>query len=441
MKLRFVLFTALLLVPAGAATAQEPLSLESAIQEAVSRNPSLRGAEAGADAAAAGVSAARSALFPRISFTESWQRGDQPVFVFSTLLASRRFAASNFAIDALNHPDPLGYFHATVGVEQMLFDGGARRAAVAAARAQHDIADLGAREARLAVARNVVDLYGRLLVVQSARNAASAALAAAREDAARAERRRDAGLATDADVLALTVHVADMEERVIQAEGDAAIVRAQLNRLMGAAVDRPFDAVEPAPAVDTPPEALPALLAEAETNRPDLQIAAASQQAAAAAGRSARAAFIPTVAAQAAFDVSGTRLTDRASSWLVGGELRWSLGLGGTERARLKAAAAGESKARADAEDARARVQVEIVTALQEVRSGRARQAVGRAAVAQAQESQRIIRDRFDAGLVPVNDVLRAATAVLDAERQRTSALVDEIAGRAHLAHAVGRLP
>ena len=56
----------------------------------------------------------------------------------------------------------------------------------------------------------------------AARRAADAALAAAREDLARAERRRDAGIATDADVLALVVHVADLQQRAIQAEGDAA---------------------------------------------------------------------------------------------------------------------------------------------------------------------------------------------------------------------------
>ena len=106
----------------------------------------------------------------------------------------------------------------------------------------------------------------------------------------------------------------------------------------------------------------------------------------------------------------------------------------------MGAAAASASRARAEAEDVRAQVQVEVVTALQQVASARARQAVGRAAVAQARESYRIIRDRYDAGLAPVNDVLRAAGAVLDAETQRVSALVDEVTGAARLRRAVGRL-
>jgi len=65
-----------------------------------------------------------------VSFVESWQRGNQPVFVFSSLLSARQFGAANFAVDALNYPDANGFFHASLGVEQLLFDGGRQRSAV-----------------------------------------------------------------------------------------------------------------------------------------------------------------------------------------------------------------------------------------------------------------------------------------------------------------------
>ena len=71
----------------------------------------------------------------------------------------------------------------------------------------------------------------------AARRAAEAGLAAAREDLTHVENRRDAGMATEADVLALVVHVATLRQRVLQADGDAAESRAELNRLMGSAVD------------------------------------------------------------------------------------------------------------------------------------------------------------------------------------------------------------
>lgn len=375
-----------------------------------------------------------------MTFTESWQRGDQPVFVFSALLASRRFAASNFAIDRLNHPDALGYFHGAAAIEQLLFDGGARKARIDSARATQQIASTASREAALAIAASITEAYGRLLAVQAAHRTTLSMLEAGRADLERAVRRRDAGVATEADVLSLRVHVADLEQQRIQADGDAAVLRAQLNRLSGEPIARAFVAVEPAPMADTAMPSLEQLLNEARTNRPEIQRAAAAEALADSGRRAARAAFAPTVAAQAAFDVSGTRVSDRASSWLLGGEVRWTLALAGAERAQLKAATAAAARARAEADDARAQADVDVVTALQQVTTARARQAVGAAAVAQARESQRIIRDRFDAGLAPVNEVLRAASAVLDADARRVAALVDLVTGTARLHLALGRV-
>src|SRR5436309_2238251 len=99
------------------AAAQESLTLDRAVHSALAQNASLRAARAASAEAAAHVTEARSGFFPRLSVIESWQRGDQPVFVFSSLLSARRFAADNFALDTLNHPDPIGFFRTSVGVE------------------------------------------------------------------------------------------------------------------------------------------------------------------------------------------------------------------------------------------------------------------------------------------------------------------------------------
>jgi outer membrane protein TolC len=71
--------------------------------------------------------------------------------------------------------------------------------------------------------------------------------------------------------------------------------------------------------------------------------------------------------------------------------------------------------------------------------AARARVEVGATAVSQARESQRIIRDRYETGVVGVGDVLRAAQAMLDAELQHTIAQVDVITAAATLDRAVGR--
>jgi outer membrane protein TolC len=425
--------------PPWRAQAQEPLTLDRAIGVALANNASLRAVRASSAEADAHIGEARAGFFPRLTLSESWQRSNQPVFVFSSLLAARHFGAANFAIDALNNPDPIGFFHGAVGVEQLIFDGGGQRAGSDAAARRRDIAGLATDEAAAALVLATSQMFGRVVAAQAARRAAEAGVDTAREDLSRAERRRDAGMVSDADVLDLAVHVTDLKQRAIQAGGDAAVARAELNRLMGAPIDRDYQLVEPtvADAGGEPP--LDALLAEAEAARPEIRRAAAARQLADAGRRQAHAAIIPHVAAQAGFDLSGTRINDRASSWMVGGELRWSLSLGGAERARTDAAAAAAARADAEADEARATVQVEVVSALRRLEAARARQTAGRAAIDQSRESQRIIRDRFEAGLAGVNDLLRASAAVFDADAQRTSALVDTINGEAMLRRALGR--
>jgi outer membrane protein TolC len=66
---------------------------------------------------------------------------------------------------------------------------------------------------------------------------------------------------------------------------------------------------------------------------------------------------------------------------------------------------------------------------------------VGLTAVNQARERQRIIRDRFEAGMASVVDVLQASSALTDAEAQRIAAVVDAISNEASLRRAIGRHP
>lgn len=105
----------------------------------------------------------------------------------------------------------------------------------------------------------------------------------------------------------------------------------------------------------------------------------------------------------------------------------------------MKASTEAFSRARLEREDARAAVEVELLSALRRLESARARRVVSRSAVEQAGESHRIVRDRLEAGLATVTDVLRASTAQQDAEAQHIGALVDVLVGQAQLQKAVGR--
>ncbi|MEZ5316307.1 MAG: TolC family protein [Vicinamibacterales bacterium] len=416
------------------------LTLAEVVTQTLERNPSLRAARAGRDQAAAGSTIARAAWLPRVSFAESWQRSDQPVFGFSTLLAARRFQSTDFAVDRLNHPGAINAFTSRLGIGQTLFDGGRTPAAIAAADADRAAADAAYDQAAAGVALEVAQTYARAVSLQAAVRAAAAAVDAAAGDHARAERRRDAGTATEADVLAVSVHLADMRQRRLQAEGDLAVAIAMLNRQRGAPVGDVVTVEAPAPPAAASLD-VAALTARALAGRPELRAADAAVRRAEAEARQARAVWWPNVSAQAGYEWNGLTFGDRSASWMVGAEARWGLSLSSADAARVRAAGHAADAARARRDDVRAGLEVEVLSAVRQLEAARARVDVGAEALAQATESLRIIRNRYDAGLASVTDVLRASSAELDADARRVAAIVDAIVARASLERAVGAAP
>jgi outer membrane protein TolC len=90
-------------------------------------------------------------------------------------------------------------------------------------------------------------------------------------------------------------------------------------------------------------------------------------------------------------------------------------------------------------EDTRASVHVEVLAAVRQLEAAKARVAVGTASVAQATERARVVRNRYEAGLMSMTDVLAASGALLDAEARHTSAAVDVLTATSELHRVLGR--
>jgi outer membrane protein len=422
----------------GRLHAQERLTLDEAVRRTVERNPAIAGAKAAEQVAAAGVQQARAGWLPRVEYVEAWQRSNQPVFVFGSLLAQSRFGASNFALDALNHPDAVNNFRGTLTMEQLLADF-AQPARVRVAHTARDSAVLGTSALERDLALGTTRTYGQVLVATTARRAAQSAVDAADEDRLRAEHRRDAGLATDADVLAVQVHAAGMKARLAQAIADETVARAGLNDLMGIPLDTTF-ALEEISAPTLPAaEDVPSLEREALDKRELARQAVLRIRAAEAERDVARSAFLPHAGLQAGYEFDGRDWSGRQRWWVAGVEVRWNLFNGLADRARLAGAQASIAQARAGRERTDNAIRLEVRGAAARLTAAVAREETGRAAVAQAREAQRIIRERYEAGMAGVTDVLRAANALYEAELLYRAASVDVLISRKTLESVVGR--
>jgi outer membrane protein TolC len=420
------------------AAAQTPLSLADAVARARAHNPDAGVGEAAERAATERVAQARAGFWPRVDATESWQRGNQPVFVFGSLLAQGRFAAENFALAALNRPDAVDNFRSAVTVEQPLFDA-VTRASVTAAGLGREMAAASRLLVDQDLAMGVTGAYGRVLAAMGAHRSADAAIETARADRERAGNRRDAGLVTDADVLQLDVHVSRARERQIRATLDERVARARLNQLMGEPLSAVFRLDDEAggPVVET--SDLASLETEAIGQRPDIALATLQHQLARTQHTVARAAFLPQVSAQSGWEWNGGAWGGRQSSWIVGAVARVNLFRGFGDRARLAEAAEQARRRTLERDKAVTAVRLDVHEAVAKLEAARASVAVSADTAAQARESQRIIRDRYEAGLADVVSLLRAAEAVAQAETQQIDAQVAVLVETAGLERALGR--
>ena len=97
-------------LPAQQATPAPSLTLAQAVQIALEKNPQRKAALAETKAASADVKEAQSLLLPRIMFSETVTRGNDPVYVFGSKLRQQGFTTADFALNTLNTPTPFSNF-------------------------------------------------------------------------------------------------------------------------------------------------------------------------------------------------------------------------------------------------------------------------------------------------------------------------------------------
>ena len=181
------------------------------------------------------------------------------------------------------------------------------------------------------------------------------------------------------------------------------------------------------------------LEAEALRNRPEVQLSVLQERLAGAAQTGARAAFFPQVVAKGGWEFNGGSWNSRATSWVVGAEARVNVFHGFADKARMAEARQQVARRRLERLEAETAARLDVQIAVARLEEARASEAVGRASAEQVRESQRIIRDRYEAGLTDVASLLRATDAVVQAETQQTAARVAVLTGTAALKRAVGR--
>lgn len=418
LKLCFQLVLGLILMPAlrNAAFAQPAapsLTLEQAVTIALEKNPLHKAAIAETHAATADVRAARSLLLPRVSFSETATRGNDPVYVFGSKLRQQRFTTADFALNTLNTPPPLGNFGTRFGGTWNLFDSFASWKGVNRAKQMSEAAGYQLDRTEQEIVLRVIRFYYEVLLVDRKLDVSEQSAKTALSIKDRSQVRFDSGLVVESDLLAAQVRLAARQQEVIQERNNVEMARAQLNTAMGMPVASSFGF----PAV-LAERALPVAGLEdweklALAKRPDLKRIAAEEAAQHQSVAIAKSSFGPRVNAFASWESDNPTFAagGGGSNWMGGMEIEFDIFQGGAKRAELFRQRALEDKVAAQKQAASDAVRLEVRRAYYDVDASRQQLEVARVAIAQAQESLRINQDRYDSGLTTITDVLGAEEA------------------------------
>ena len=426
-------------VPLSLAEEPEPLTLSSAVEKALKNNPLIHITLSGREIADAQLREARAGWLPLLQFNETFTRGNNPVFVFGSLLEQARFGPQNFQISALNNPDPLSNFRTAINLRQALFDQLQTYTRITQARLGQQQADLQKAMVEQQVRFEVIRTYYGILVAHAKKEVAEGAIKMAESDVKRTRDRFENGLVVQSDLLAAEVQLGEFRQQQIDAEGDVAIAYAALNTVLGLPVDTSQNVVGELgdKRFETTPKE--ELIRLALLHRPDYLKAGYEVETAKEGVRGAKREYLPRLEALAAYGESGKNLSSGSSDYTIGVNLTFNVFDPG-RRARIGKAQAAQSMATAEQERLAQQICFEVVRAHQRYLSARDRLTVAGRAIGQAAETHRIVQNRYREGLTIITEVLRAETALVRARLNLLAARYDHYVGYAHVLLSVGKL-
>jgi len=431
-------FGVLLMAGVGTAGAQDVLrlSLREAIARGVETSHRLGELEAVRLARAVSVDSVRAGKLPQVALVGGYQRTNHvDEFGISQPSGAVRII----------YPDIPDNWRSRLDLQWPAYTGGRVEALTRAARADAEAArndlETAATDLRFEIARaywSLVTARQNVIVVEESLRRVEAHLADAKA-------RFDAGFLSPNDVTAAEAQRSLQEGLLIETRNAARVASLAVARLVGAP---PSSTIEPTEVLESlgnlPADPAP-LVEEARQRRPDRKAVEERIKAGTDRSFAAAAASRPVLSVGAGLDYArpNPRIFPRAAdwqhSWDVGVTASWSIFDGGRARAEAAAAEASTDALRQRLGDLDAALEFDVRQRWLDIDSSRARSRAAMDAVRSANETTRVLRDRFEVGVATSTDVLDAQSVLLDAELQRTRALAAGRIEEANLDRVLGR--
>ena len=417
------------------------MTLEEAIAGGLANSQRLAELQARGEAAEFAAEARHDAYFPILSLQGGYARTNH-VEEFAVIAPG----PSRVVV----YPDIPDNYRTRLDLQWPIYTGGRTDALVHAATAERTALGKDLEAARADLRLEIARAFYAVLTARETEDVLRRSLEAVDAHLHDVRSRLQSGLIPPNDVASAEAQSSHERVLAVEAANLRGIAEADLQRLIGAE-GGPIALAEPAP-VDQPRVAQVAdtasvadLIARAMQARPERQ--ALEQRAGAADARASATASSkwPQVGVGAGYDYSNPNPRDFprtsvwATSWDASINVTWTLWDGGRRGADTGEARANAAALRTRVVDFDRQVTFEVRARALELESSRQAASAASDEVRAATEAERVVGERFRAGVATATDVLDAQVARLQAELDRTRAVANARLAEARLERAVGQ--
>jgi outer membrane protein len=416
------------------------LTLEKAIELGMEKNPRMTLARFQIDASTARIAQARSGLYPRIDFNESYVHTTNPAQAFSTKLNQEQIASQDFDPARLNNPSSIQNFASTLSLSMPIYDAGQIRGGVEQARLNHESASFSAERIRQEVITNIVVAFVGVWSAQDRLEVIHQSLETAKANEKMVRSRYENGLVVKSDQLRAEVRIAELEQERLSAQSQLDVAKVVLNASMGLDTGRLFQLARLDEKELRPPGSLDQWCLESLKNRPDIRQLQLQQTIVEEELKKARMAHLPSLYVTGSYEINSEDFNQTANNYTMGVLLRFNIFGGFGTESKIHEALANLEQMKARVRQFELAVEVDTRQAFSQAQSAYDRIKVAEAALNQAQEGLRIVRNRYENGLFTIVNLLDAETSLQQTKTNYLRSLHDYKAALAQLFLAAGMM-
>lgn len=427
-------------IPQYAYTHPSALSLQQAVQIALGENPVLAAAKSQVEIAEQRVIQGRSGFLPRLNVSEGLQRTNNPTQVFSNKLNQENFTESDFAINRLNQPNAINDFATNFTASWPIYDGGRSWHGWQQAKIGKDASAYALERSRQQVIARTTAAYAGVLLAVENLAVVEAALKTAGANLSIASNRYGSGMAVKSDLLQAQVRQSDLEQQKLMAESQIEVGRSILNAAMGVPDQLRFELTD---RLETPLSldgTIESWLSISQDRRLDLKELNAREAMAKEEIEKAKAAYLPSLDLIGNYQIHTEDFDGSADNYSVGAVVSLNIFSGLETSAKVSEAQAALRQVQALRRQMQSQVALEVRQTYVQAASAFQRISVARQMVVQAEESLRIVANRYATGLLTIVDMLTAETTLQQARTTFAQTLHDYSVGKTNLRLAAGVL-